>query len=452
MTAYRIGRLCAITSIVLLITGTSGPESAETVRVKLFSGRVVTEAEILDTGNGRLTVYDDSGPLATLDDGLKLDFDIWNEYLRARWRSGNAPVARAVVKSSSGMLKVRVGDESRTYRGSIELTLDADIEKPGLLVVNEVDLADYVSSVLPSEYGFPEPEGMKAQAIVIRTYALRAQSQRQGRYDLTDDTGSQVYRGAASETAAARDAVRATSGMTITYDGELIEAVYSAHCGGYSANNEDVWNSKPVPYLRGRKDPYDKDAPVAHWQSVINKKDLLEMFSRTYDLKVKDISVAEHASGGRVTSVRLDAKKKDVVITAQNFRAAVTGRFGPAAVKSTIFDIKKDGDVYRFSGKGLGHGVGLCQWGAAAQAKAGRSYEDILNFYYKDVKIEGYHPQPAVATATLADPSQTEKPVKGDQGAKRDGTPPKEKVDRPTPNEKSRKGGDRKLTGRRVGW
>ncbi len=457
MTVYRFGRLGTIATIALLIMGAGSSEANETVRVRLFSGKQIESASLSEGTGGGLTIYDSSGPLATLDNGQVLTFDIWNEFLRAQWTSGNVPLERAFVRSDNGEIKVTVNDETRTYRGSIELVLDGDIERPSLLIINEVALPDYISSVLPSEYGFTEPEGMKAQAIVIRTYALRARSQRQGPYDLTDDTGSQVYMGVSSENDGARAAVKATTGMAITYKGELIEAVYSAHCGGHSANNEDVWMSKAVPYLRGRDDPYDHDAPVAHWESRINKKDLLDLLSRLYSVKVKDISIADRGAGKHVTAVRLKAKGDDLDITAQSFRVAVNNRFGSASVKSTLFDFNKDGDSYHFTGKGLGHGVGLCQWGAAEQAREGRSYKDILHFYYQDVKIEGYESEPPVAAAALANPARVEKST-------RDEPPATEKKQKPAKKEPQVKKAAKakkdahpaavspKLTGRRVGW
>ncbi|HEX9659194.1 MAG TPA: SpoIID/LytB domain-containing protein, partial [Rhodothermales bacterium] len=276
MTVYGLRRLSIALSLLFATVGANAPDTEEYVRVRLFSGKLISSVDVSDAAGKQLTIYDSSGALATLDKAQKIGLDVWNEFLRGRWQSGSAPMDRALIKASSGAITVDIGDESRSYRGSLELTLDGDIERPGLVIINEVSLTDYVSSVLPAEYGFTEPEGMKAQAIVIRTYALRARSEREGAYHLTDDTGSQVYLGISAETDLARAAVEATSGMTVTHDGQLIEAVYSAHCGGHSANNEDVWSSRPVSYLRGREDPYDGEAPVARWMSSVKKKDLLD--------------------------------------------------------------------------------------------------------------------------------------------------------------------------------
>lgn len=452
MTLYRLGRLGAIAVIALVTLGSGEKDPGEFVRVRLFSGRLVTAASLADAAGERLSVYDASGPLATLEEGQALAFDIWNEFLRAQWTSGSVPLERAFVKAESGTITVTVDDMSRSYRGTIEVILDGDVKRPGLIVINEVDLPNYVASVLPSEYGFSEAEGMKAQAVVIRTYALRALSQRQGLYDLTDDTGSQVYTGVSAENDQARAAVAATSGMAITYEGEPIEAVYSAHCGGHSANNEDVWNSKPVPYLRGRDDPYDKGAPVAHWESRLKRKDVHDLLSRLYRVKVKGVSISDRGSGDRVTVMRLDTDGDDLEITSQSFRVAVNNRFGASAIRSTLFDLKKDGDSYRFSGKGVGHGVGLCQWGAAEQARLGRSFKDILHFYYRDVKIEGYEAEPPVAAAAISRPAEIDEPsARLQHEAAEEPSPPPEKASTPRKRAAS-KGTSRKLTGRRVGW
>jgi stage II sporulation protein D len=455
MKVYTTWRHAIAATALFAILGAGRLESVETVRVRLFSGQVTTSVTAKAVDGGRLTVHDAAGALATLEPDETVTFDIWNEFLRARWRSGNAPMDHAYISTRQGAIALSVDGQTRVYRGSVEFLLDNDVERPGLLVINEVGLPDYVSSVLPAEYGFEEPEGVKAQAIVIRTYALRAKSQQKNLYDLTDDTGSQVYHGREAETPLARAAVSATAGMTITYNGELIEAVYSAHCGGHSADNEDVWRSKPVPYLRGRDDPYDEGAPVARWESSVDRSDLHDLFSRLYRTEVESIKVSERGSGHRATSIRLDTDGDDIEISGQSFRVAVNNRFGPASIKSTVFDMDRDGSVYRFEGRGLGHGVGLCQWGAAAQAREGRSYEDILSFYYRGVEIEGYESDFQVVSAPLADAGQ------GDE------TPERSKAERapePVVEEHAREATQRqrlkqrrsstsrKLSGRRVGW
>jgi stage II sporulation protein D len=458
MTVYPFWRRALAPALLFVTLGTDGRESVETVRVRLFSGKVTESVVVEAVDGGRLTIHDSTGPLATIEPDQTVSFDIWNEFLRARWQTGSVPMDHAFLSTRDGAIAVTTDGETRSYRGSVELVLDGDVERPGLLIINEVALPDYIASVLPSEYGFPEPEGVKAQAIVIRTYALRAKSRRDGLFDLTDDTGSQVYGGRDSETALARAAVSATRGMTITYEGELIEAVYSAHCGGHSADNEDVWSSRPVPYLRGRNDPYDKDAPVARWESRIDRDDLHDLLSRTYKTNVKGIKVRDRGSGDRATSIRLDTSGDDIDIGAQSFRVAVNARFGPESIKSTFFDIEKGGGSYRFVGRGLGHGVGLCQWGAAAQAREGRSYQDILSFYYRDVDIEGFESDFQVASVPLADASEVSDDTAPDTRVETQSRPtadvePSERErPRSTTTRSGKSAASPKLTGRRVGW
>lgn len=451
-TVYFKGRLYAVVLAAFLALGIhDAPRSADVVRVRLFSGKTVTSLNVADANGDRLTIHDPSGALATLDMGQKLEFDVWNDFLRAKWTSGSVPLDHAFITPRSGAATLTVDGESRSYRGTIEIILDGEIEKAGLVVINEVGLSDYVSSVLPKEYGFKEPEGLKAQAIVIRTYALRAKSEGRKPYDLTDGTGSQVYDGLEAETEFSRAAVEATAGVAITHDGHLIEAVYSAHCGGHSASNEDVWNSRPVPYLRGRKDPYDGDAPVARWESRIRKDDLLQMLSQAHGVRVKSVSVSKRGTGDRATEIKLDADPRDVDVSTQSFRVAVNGRFGGSAIKSTHFDVRSDGDSYRFSGRGLGHGVGLCQWGAAAMAKNGRSYEDILHFYYKDVKIEGHTSDAPFASMNLtavekADSNPARKPAASAE------EPSETKPPATTRRRSTQRSTSGKSSGRRIGW
>jgi len=272
------------------------------------------------------------------------------------------------------------GATDRIYRGTFKVTLDTQ-RGNSVHVVNRIDVEDYVASVLPSEYPFQEIEGVKAQAIVVRTYAMTNSH-------LRDDTGSQVYLGISSETDLSRRAVEITAASTIQFNGLDIEAVYSAHCGGHSANNEDIWGTEPIHYLRGQKDPYDHDAPVARWSASVDADDLNQKLSSRLQRQVKLVKVADRGKGGHVISVRIDFENgADEEIRGERFRSIVNRSFGRQLIPSSSFEIKRRSGRYDLKGRGSGHGVGFCQWGAAAQAKQGRSHEEILNHYYQDVSI-----------------------------------------------------------------
>ena len=303
-------------------------------------------------------------------------------------------------------IEVPTSSEIRTYSGSLEIRTDRSNSE--LQIVNLVPLEDYVASVVGSEYGLDDLQGAKAMAIAARTYALHALQH--GR-NLLDDERSQVYKGLSHATAASRRAALETAGQVLKYRGNLIEAVYSASNGGRSATNESIWGSKPLPYLRSRKDPFDsKASPYASWSWTVDESKLLKALSRAYGFTVKNVKISS-SKKGRVEEVRLDGKSTSRQISGSSFRATVAGAFGSQTLRSTYFSVKKRRGSYSFDGHGFGHGVGLSQWGAHGMALAGRSFSQILDFYYSGTKLERIASSDAdlsaVEVAVLSGPSQT---------------------------------------------
>ncbi|WP_456429973.1 SpoIID/LytB domain-containing protein [Rhodocaloribacter sp.] len=318
-------------------------------------------------------------------------------------------------------LAVTAGDEpgaTRRYEGSLTV---APATGGVLELVNHVPVEAYVASVVASEYGFDDLEGAKAMAVIIRTYALRVLGRFGDDYDHVDHTLSQVYRGADAVTDASRAAARRTRGEVLTYDGALVEAVYFASSGGHTADNETVWKTEPKPYLRGVRDPYDH-SPHAKWSVTIPRKKLLDALSKAYGFSVEGIRIAERSRDGRVRTMTL-LGDRERTISGNEFRLAVIRTFGARTLKSTLFDARVRGDAYVFEGRGFGHGVGLSQWGAHEMAQKGRSYRDILTFYYTGVAIardanyaallgrEGRAPsEPPPVTVVSEDPPPTASP------------------------------------------
>jgi len=276
----------------------------------------------------------------------------------------------------------------RTYTGQIRLTVAP--ERPeSLQLVNDVPLSDYVAGVVTSEYGFDDTAGTRAMAVAARTYGLFAANEGQP-FDHTDGTISQVYRGVDSIPPRARRAAAATEGEVLTYNGRLIQAVHFSSSGGHTANNEDVWRADTArPYLRGRPDPYDDSSPHHRWTTTLDRPTVLQILSRAEGASVTGFLLEDETDHGRVTSVTLlrsDDTRREM--NANAFRRVLNQNLDGARLKSTWFDARREGDQYVFDGRGFGHGVGLSQWGAHAMAQSGRSYRDILRFYYEGVEIQ----------------------------------------------------------------
>lgn len=153
--------------------------------------------------------------------------------------------------------------DGKPYRGLLEL----GVEKNKLHAINSVGLEAYLNGVVPDEMPHTWPaEALKAQAVVARSYALA--SRRTGTFDLYDDVRSQVYNGMDAEEAPATEAVVATVGQVVTYEGKVATTYFFSTSGGRTADVADVWSGDPVPYLVSVPDPYDTASPHHRWGPV----------------------------------------------------------------------------------------------------------------------------------------------------------------------------------------
>ncbi len=317
-----------------------------------------------------------------IEAGQTIQVSIRNGQIEAR--SGRKVIFGARVELQSDPrtpLMLNFGPESREYAGSLEISQAAG----NLKIVNRVPLEDYVASVVGSEYGFNDLEGSKAMAVVARTFALYAIQNGRALYD---SERFQVYRGLSHATSIARRAAEETAGQVLEYNNQLIEAVYSASNGGYTASNTSIWRTNQLPYLRARKDPWDTSSPHASWDWTVSKDQLLRVLSTEFGMSVKDVKFGDSGTDGRVKNVELKGSKGSKTITGSAFRAAVSRQFGAKSLRSTYFSSNERRGAFTFSGRGFGHGVGLSQWGAHFMSGDGRSYAQILDFYYSSTSIK----------------------------------------------------------------
>jgi len=257
------------------------------------------------------------------------------------------------------------------------------------MLVNHVRLDEYVACVVSSEYGFNDLEGAKAMAVLARTYVLRNAAGSGRAYDLVDHQLAQKYDGADRLTDAAIEATIATLGEVLTYQGALVEAVYFSSSGGHTADNDAVWNGKPLPYLRGVPDPYDAASPHASWRTTIPRDRLLRALSRHYNVAVEEFYIDQRSRDGRARTVALVQQNQTALaIQGNEFRLLINNNFGITSLKSTLFDAHIDGEQIIFEGGGFGHGVGMSQFGALGMSKRGFSYRDILSFYFTGTQVQ----------------------------------------------------------------
>lgn len=286
----------------------------------------------------------------------------------------------------------------RCYRGAVRIAPTAE---GTLRIINTLPMEPYVAGVVANELLKSwHVEAYKAQAIAARTYALMSRNARLHRdFDVYDSTSSQVYGGAGTETATGWRAVEATWGIVAaTSDASgkpvLLRTYYHSTCGGDTVPAGDVLGGQtPPPLAGGTKCTYCRNSPKYHWPEVVlTKQDVADVLRRS-GLKefaalpgVARVEVAERfGEGGRARKIRIvDTAGAAFLVHANRWRILV----GAGKVPSTWFDIEDRSDrIALTNGRGYGHGVGLCQWGAEYLARNGKTGEEILRYYYPKVEL-----------------------------------------------------------------
>jgi stage II sporulation protein D len=257
----------------------------------------------------------------------------------------------------------------------------------GFLVINRVDVEEYVKGVVPSEVSSTwHPEMLKAQAVAARTYALYQQMLSATReYDVAATVQDQVYRGKQGVDAAILRAVEDTRGLVVTYQDAPIYAAFSSTAAGLTEDAMNVW-SKEYPYLKGVECPFDLLSPYYQWKSSF-KIDTLEQNLRQQGFSVGTIATMTPLSfsrGGRVAKLRVLHSGGELVLRGEELRKAV----GYTIIPSTQFAIESIGRDVVLSGFGAGHAVGMCQWGAKELAELGYPFSTILQYYYPGTELQ----------------------------------------------------------------
>lgn len=342
-------------------------------------------------------------------------------------RAVEAPV---VLTADDGFVKI----DGQPYRGLAEVWTNSSATLAG---INEVPFEQYLYGVVPRELPptvWNELEAQKAQAVAARTYALSGLGKRSSDgYDLLPTTSDQVYGGFAAEHPLSNQAVDETAGVVATYEGRLIQALFSSTTGGHTASNEEVYNSAPVPYLRGVPDAqrgeafayvptlevfkrhanptnlraaaegdFEADWSRYHrWVYEWTAEEIARVIGEATGAsvtRVDAINVLERGPSGRVLKIEYvtDAgtfyEYKDRIRSSLRY---VTSSGSLASLRSTLFFIEPVTDPrtktlmgFKAYGGGWGHGVGLSQTGAVGMAEKGKSYEEILKHYYQGISLE----------------------------------------------------------------
>lgn len=294
-------------------------------------------------------------------------------------------------------------NDNLAYHGSLELIINSDNKT--MMVINNVSLEKYLAGVVASEMpSYWETEALKAQAVAARTYVLFIKSRfgKNRSWDVKATQANQVYKGVRAETMRTNDAVDSTAGMILTswqQDWQLFPAYYSSVCGGHTESSENVFGDN-YETLKGVDCPWcrlNTKPSLFYWPDVTFSKKTVNdnILARYPSLKelgtIEKIEVAKESVYGnlaRTTSVKLiGSTGKTGFLRGEDLRLSIdsTG----SKIQSTCCTIisMKD-DVLFIAGKGFGHGVGLCQYGAREMARQGKTAKEILDFYYPANRIK----------------------------------------------------------------
>lgn len=405
--------------------------------------------------DNRMIFIVEDNPYNTIDDALKRkkemknenELDIFEEIMNRP--SGVIRIVCNGVKAeleypgmvnitTDGMFKVHDvefgkgfswhGREDRTYRGQLIIAIDRN----GLLsAINLISTELFLKGLVPSEMYVDAPfEALKAQAVCARAelYAKLGTRHFADPYMVCSDVHCQVYRGSGRENPRTDKAVEETRGEVPFYEGQLLDAVYSASCGGHTEDGSNVWKGVSHPYLKGvldrgeevealnggKKNGGDKqkDFQISEnnvheflrnppkglycnnsrfgkgsfrWEKECTPSEIAKNIKTLLNMdvgEVNDLTVKSRGVSGRVTGIEVKGSVKTVFISPE-----LTIRKVLCGLKSSLFVFERNKQGFRFIGGGFGHGVGMCQIGAIGMAEQGKTYKEILQHYFQKSEI-----------------------------------------------------------------
>ena len=351
------------------------------------------------------------------------------------------PIASQLPGSSFTLQGVTIGkgfhweqQQEQTFIGTLRLIVEGD----KLLAINELPLEDYIESVIASEMSADShPELLKAHAVISRSWVLYQKEQKEKGDDKVGDTivrkdgellrwynreehtlfdvcaddhcqryqGLHTAQGDSQSPAKACDAVRSTCGEVLTCGGQLCDTRFSKCCGGQTEEYQYCWDDTPKPYLRSISDPFcdtgdeqvlrqvlnDYDQPSIpsfhDWTVEYTQQELSDLVEQKLHLGlglITALTPLSRGKSGRIWRLQLTGTQGTFIIGKElEIRRALSDTH----LLSSAFDVEKDGEVFRLHGHGWGHGVGLCQIGAAVMAEKGYTYREILSHYYPGAEI-----------------------------------------------------------------
>ncbi|MDR3667388.1 MAG: SpoIID/LytB domain-containing protein [Ignavibacteriaceae bacterium] len=353
------------------------------------------------TVDNTVVLKNESKIMSTIDNGNILHFSADGNNVKLLYddKTYSAKFFQVLPENS---VSIKVID--KYYKGAFRIAS----RNNKIQVINTLSLEEYIKGVVPMEMpvgkGTENFEALKAFSICVRTYAIKKLNSNNN-YDIYNDTRDQVYGGENSEQIISNKAVEETRGLILTYNNTPASTFYHSTCGGYTEDGSNVFQVTNAPYLQSIKDgeePLCSISPKFQWTETYPE---LEFVNRLRiaglvtgpEWKLASISINSRFNSGRVNEMQITLKcdslqDKIVKIYGNNIRKIIRTSDNSAILNSSFFDLNVDNkNNVVLSGKGNGHGVGLCQWGAINLSRQGKDFVYILSHYYPGTKILRYY-------------------------------------------------------------
>ncbi len=356
---------------------------AQNIHVGIFSDKSIKELEGI-VGKGTYFVFKDTLQLAKIGsaDVLKASYSAGLIRITVNGiEKGRGKSFRIIQDKQEDYLQLRLispAAKQRSYEGDF----DIEIRKEALSLINNLDMETYLEGVVESEGGPGQKLNYyKAQAVISRTYAMKYWSKhKENGYNLCDRVHCQAYLHHRSATVNIDSAVHQTRGLImLDQNNELYPTYFHANCGGQTSEPHYVWNEE-IPNLCSFKDTFCIHTQQAKWEKRIPKEQWMKFLVDKYNFPVSD-SASNELLNYFVQEQRSAFYLHPIYgIPLRDLREQFK-------LKSTFFDAEIVGEEMLLHGRGFGHGVGLCQEGAMNMAKKGYTYDQILGFYYPEMKL-----------------------------------------------------------------
>ncbi len=276
-----------------------------------------------------------------------------------------------------------------TLTASVTYRVRLDAAAAGRIV--EMDAEQYVAGVVRGEAGtFHNQEALKAMAVAARTYAAHFHSRHASAgFDFCSTTHCQrlILK---PDHDRYWEAAHVTRGELLWFRSQPALAVYTQNCGGRSESVTSVWPSEQAFYLRMHGDPFCRTNSHASWVWQTSLSELgraLQQAGLRVPSALQQVTILRRTGSNRAATLSLIGERETKIIDARTFRFALGRTLGWNTIRSELFTVKTVAGQVRFQGSGAGHGLGLCQDGADEMAATGKSYREILAFYYPGTSL-----------------------------------------------------------------